>query len=578
MHARKACLPHLAPALAAALAIHAVPVPAATFVVTRFDDPVPGACAVGDCSLREAAIAANAAAGADRIELAEGTYLLQIAPGANDPASGDIDLTTTTGVTVVGRGRFLTLIDANGIDRVFDVVAASFEDLAITGGVVSGPGGGIRATGALSLTLTKVRVFDNEASSAFGGGIAALSAGSVYISSSQIESNRANNAAAVFCANTTTCGLAFSTVRANQAVFQSAVTSQSGGSITVEASAIVGNSAGTFPAGLLKFGTGSVDINRSTVSGNVAGGAGAGAIGFSDGLFSMNNSTVSGNDSAGTDGLVLTNATTNFVDNVFDDPCQRSGGSTGLSSGNVESGGNTCGLNPSTDRVNVPAASLALPAPGDHGGWSPTQPPGAQSVLRRSTSSGSPLCTISDQRFSPRQARDCDIGAVNILPCSEPAAPIAIPDNSAPGIEDELVVADPDAIQIMQLYIEIAHANVGDLTVELEHVDTGTRRTVLRRPFLDGTSGACSGDNVGIHLNDFQLPADFGCKRGAEAFDDEEYGSTETLDAFNGELLEGTWRLHVRDSAAQNTGALTEWCLRPVRILGEVFANGFESP
>ena len=33
---------------------------AETFVVTRFDDPLPDTCAVGDCSLREAAIAATA--------------------------------------------------------------------------------------------------------------------------------------------------------------------------------------------------------------------------------------------------------------------------------------------------------------------------------------------------------------------------------------------------------------------------------------------------------------------------------------------------------------------------------------
>ena len=57
----------------------------ATFDVTRMDDPAPNGCAVGDCSLREAILAANAAGGADIINLPTGTYLLTI-PG-NGPAA-----------------------------------------------------------------------------------------------------------------------------------------------------------------------------------------------------------------------------------------------------------------------------------------------------------------------------------------------------------------------------------------------------------------------------------------------------------------------------------------------------------
>lgn len=52
---------------------------AETFVVTRFDDPLPDTCLPGDCSLREAAMAATANdpfAGLDRIQLAAGSYTL----------------------------------------------------------------------------------------------------------------------------------------------------------------------------------------------------------------------------------------------------------------------------------------------------------------------------------------------------------------------------------------------------------------------------------------------------------------------------------------------------------------------
>lgn len=51
---------------------------AATFVVTRFDDPLPATCTVASCSLREAVMSGNndPFAAPDRIELAAGTYTL----------------------------------------------------------------------------------------------------------------------------------------------------------------------------------------------------------------------------------------------------------------------------------------------------------------------------------------------------------------------------------------------------------------------------------------------------------------------------------------------------------------------
>ena len=42
---------------------------AATFTVTTTTDPVPGGCSPGDCSLREAVLAANLTAAPDKIKL-----------------------------------------------------------------------------------------------------------------------------------------------------------------------------------------------------------------------------------------------------------------------------------------------------------------------------------------------------------------------------------------------------------------------------------------------------------------------------------------------------------------------------
>ena len=58
----------------ACLSAHAGPWP--THVVTRFDDPAPNGCLVGDCSLREAVGAATGHYTNDIVQLAAGTYTL----------------------------------------------------------------------------------------------------------------------------------------------------------------------------------------------------------------------------------------------------------------------------------------------------------------------------------------------------------------------------------------------------------------------------------------------------------------------------------------------------------------------
>jgi hypothetical protein len=63
----------------AALTLFCLSARAETFVVTRFDDPLPDGCQPGDCSLREAATAAasnDAFGGDDAIQLGAGAYTL----------------------------------------------------------------------------------------------------------------------------------------------------------------------------------------------------------------------------------------------------------------------------------------------------------------------------------------------------------------------------------------------------------------------------------------------------------------------------------------------------------------------
>ena len=97
---------------------------AQTFKVTRTDDPAPGACAPGDCSLREAVIAANVPGGPTRSRLPADNYRLSI-PGAGSGRPGRPR--PAHDVTISGAGG-LAIIDGNGLitgDRVFEVSAGA---------------------------------------------------------------------------------------------------------------------------------------------------------------------------------------------------------------------------------------------------------------------------------------------------------------------------------------------------------------------------------------------------------------------------------------------------------------------
>ncbi len=102
------------------LLLAAAPAIAFDFIVTRYDDPEPDGCLVADCSLREAVIAANAAADQDRILLSAGVYALtRVGSGENLAAFGDLDIIND--LEIIGVGAGITILDADGLSD--DVIA-----------------------------------------------------------------------------------------------------------------------------------------------------------------------------------------------------------------------------------------------------------------------------------------------------------------------------------------------------------------------------------------------------------------------------------------------------------------------
>jgi hypothetical protein len=127
-----------------------------------------GQDASGNVTLRSALMAANATPGQDTIVLPVGTIILTLAGGAEDnAATGDLDIRDS--LNIVGQGADATTVDANHLDRAFQVFAGSTVNMVgftIRNGQVTGTGGAIANAGAL--TLDGMQLLNNAAVGARG--------------------------------------------------------------------------------------------------------------------------------------------------------------------------------------------------------------------------------------------------------------------------------------------------------------------------------------------------------------------------------------------------------------------------
>ncbi|MBA6231771.1 MULTISPECIES: S8 family serine peptidase [unclassified Colwellia] len=103
---------------------------------------------------------------------------------------------------------------------------------------------------------------------------------------------------------------------------------------------------------------------------------------------------------------------------------------------------------------------------------------------------------------------------------------VSIPDNNAEGISSTINVADELTVFASDIYVNITHTWIGDLTV------------MLTSP---------SGTTAPLHS--------------ASGGGDDNIDSTFSSSAFNGEVATGDWILSVADNAAADTGTLNNWAL-----------------
>ena len=202
----------MATAIGISLLQSALPACAATFNVTRFDDPVPNGCLVNDCSLREAVIAANTLVGADNVVLGLGTYMLTQSAALIDAERDDLDVTGPLSITGLGSTQTLirtTIPGASLERRIFQVTNAplTLAQLSLRDGNVQASGavgeGGCVLANSSRLILSDVRISNCRATI---GGAISIRSGVGQFNKVDIGTSQASNGGGIAARGTTLRG------------------------------------------------------------------------------------------------------------------------------------------------------------------------------------------------------------------------------------------------------------------------------------------------------------------------------------------------------------------------------------
>lgn len=393
----------------------------------------------GDCSLREAIRAANtdlpvdacqAGSGADTITLPTGLYALAIA-GRNENLSATGDLDITGGLVISGADEAVTLINGNGLDRVFEIfgpAAVTISEVTIQGGnpgtSAGGPevyGGGISIFGNATLTMNQATLQNNTA---YQGGGLENNGGVATLSQVRISQNSASYMGGIH--STGTLHLIECTIQGNTSTFYSAGV-HSEYSLILEKSTVSGNIAGTNGGGLYIH-SGTAEILNSTVSGNqISGYQGGGIWVYYQAHVNITNSTISNNAGGGGvynyhegPGGPLQDPNIYFINTLLSSNtysnCAKSTNAPPYGSlGHNLDSGQTCSLGGPGDLTNTPA-SLGLLQ--ENGGPTLTHALlGGSLAIDAGDNTG---CPMTDQRGVLRpQGGTCDIGAYERIPSGE---------------------------------------------------------------------------------------------------------------------------------------------------------------
>ncbi|MGB8326580.1 MAG: choice-of-anchor Q domain-containing protein, partial [Steroidobacteraceae bacterium] len=455
---------------------------AATFTVNSTTDAVDanpgnGTCATSGavCTLRAAIQEANALAGADTIDLPAGTYTLtRTGTGENLCATGDLDITDA--LTLSGAGARTTTVNANNIDRVFHLFAATtISGVTIRGG--------------------------NPGASIDGGGIFVVSGATAQLTDLAVTSNSARDGAGIY---------------------------NDGNQLTLTRVTVSGNTGSRDGAGLFHTNT-TATLTNVTLSGNTASGNGGGIA--SSNTLDLINVTITANTAVAGGGIRRGGGTITLKNTVLASNTGGNCSSTVTSAGNNLDDANTCLLTGPGDIVN---SNPLLGSLQNNGGPTDTHALGLLSpAIDNGTNTG---CPATDQRSLARPFDGdgdaiavCDIGAYESQVASSNIAGTVYEDlNGDAGLGDAVGAAGV----AVRLYADVndnGFIDVGDTFIVAGTTDASGRYELA----LDTTS---TGNKYLVAVDSKTVPPSGGFNVGftqADLWAEQTYGdnpSTPALD------------------------------------------------
>ncbi|MCL4263352.1 MAG: CSLREA domain-containing protein [Anaerolineae bacterium] len=403
---------------------------AATITVDTAVDELDGSPGNGSCSLREAIqnanqdnanqVDCNSGSGADIIifdSSLDGVPITLSRTGANEDLNVTGDLDIRSPITINGNGANRTIIDADGIDRIFDLPTG--QSLTLNGVTVqngdapvpvgtAAHGGGIRNLGG-SLTINAAHITANTQSDSDGttGGGGIFNSGTLTVTNSTISDNYSiGGGGGGGIANVTGFGMA-----------------------TLTNSTISGNRSNANGGGILNSGSASLTLTNVTITANIANDDNTGP-GGGGGLRHNGNSTFT---TAGNNIIVGNMARLSPTQ----DDCSVSGNPVTTNGYNLRPSTTGCAgaLNAVTD---ITVVTVGLGPLQDNGGPTPTHNllAGSDAIDRiPPTVNGCVTTVTADQRGVTRAdgiatGTLCDVGAVEYI---APIAPGATTGGDGPG-------------------------------------------------------------------------------------------------------------------------------------------------
>jgi serine protease len=205
---------------------------------------------------------------------------------------------------------------------------------------------------------------------------------------------------------------------------------------------------------------------------------------------------------------------------------------------------------------------------------------GFNSIVASETVSGTsftpsaPLAASTTHYWRVRAANVCGNGGWSSAQsfttatqfCAAPA--VAIPDNNPAGVNSTINVPAGGTLADLDVHVRARHSWIGDLVVTLSK--DGTTMQLLNRPGYNGSGFGCSGRNPDLILDDEAAnAAHASCVNADPGYNPpgSRFSPFQTLAAFDGMDLAGTWTLNASDRAGGDTGQLDEWCLLPTLLV-----------